>query len=86
ERPMDKQQASDEKHRRFQDKVSDFLSLLNLLDYLKTQQKQLSHSQFRKHCRQEFLNFMRVREWQDVYTQLRQVVKELGFPINSQPA
>ncbi|WP_275352723.1 DUF3418 domain-containing protein, partial [Proteus mirabilis] len=53
---------------------------------LKTQQKELSHSQFRKHCRQEFLNFMRVREWQDVYTQLRQVVKELGFPINSQPA
>ncbi|MDC7897922.1 DUF3418 domain-containing protein, partial [Escherichia coli] len=65
---------------------SDFLSLLNLWDYLKTQQKELSHSQFRKHCRQEFLNFMRVREWQDVYTQLRQVVKELGFPINSQPA
>lgn len=86
ERPMDKQQASDEKHRRFQDKDSDFLSLLNLWDYLKTQQKELSHSQFRKHCRQEFLNFMRVREWQDVYTQLRQVVKELGFPINSQPA
>lgn len=86
ERPMDKQQASDGKHRRFQDKDSDFLSLLNLWDYLKTQQKELSHSQFRKHCRQEFLNFMRVREWQDVYTQLRQVVKELGFPINSQPA
>lgn len=86
ERPMDKQQASDEKHRRFQDKDSDFLSLLNLWDYLKTQQKELSHSQFRKHCRQEFLNFMRVREWQDVYTQLRQVVKELGFPINSQSA
>lgn len=86
ERPMDKQQASDEKHRRFQDKDSDFLSFLNMWDYLKTQQKELSHSQFRKLCRQEFLNFMRVREWQDVYTQLRQVVKELGFPINSEPA
>lgn len=86
ERPMDKQQASDEKHRRFQDKDSDFLSFLNMWDYLKTQQKELSHSQFRKLCRQEFLNFMRVREWQDVYTQLRQVVKELGFPVNSEPA
>ncbi|WP_193016580.1 MULTISPECIES: ATP-dependent RNA helicase HrpA [Gammaproteobacteria] len=86
ERPMDKQQASDEKHRRFQDKDSDFLSFLNMWDYLKTQQKELSHSQFRKLCRQEFLNFMRIREWQDVYTQLRQVVKELGFPVNSEPA
>lgn len=86
ERPMDKQQASDEKHRRFQNKDSDFLSFLNMWDYLKTQQKELSHSQFRKLCRQEFLNFMRVREWQDVYTQLRQVVKELGFPVNSEPA
>lgn len=86
ERPMDKQQASDEKHRRFQDKDSDFLSFLNMWDYLKTQQKELSQSQFRKLCRQEFLNFMRVREWQDVYTQLRQVVKELGFPVNSEPA
>lgn len=86
ERPMDKQQASDEKHRRFQDKDSDFLSFLNMWDYLKNQQKELSHSQFRKLCRQEFLNFMRVREWQDVYTQLRQVVKELGFPVNSEPA
>ncbi|NHW59273.1 hypothetical protein HA378_29365, partial [Escherichia coli] len=59
ERPMDKQQASDEKHRRFQDKDSDFLSFLNMWDYLKTQQKELSQSQFRKLCRQEFLNFMR---------------------------
>ncbi|QAV24754.1 ATP-dependent RNA helicase HrpA [Proteus hauseri] len=86
ERPMDKQQASDEKHRRFQDKDSDFLSFLNMWDYLKTQQKELSQSQFRKLCKHEFLNFMRVREWQDVYTQLRQVVKELGFPVNSEPA
>ncbi|OAT39034.1 ATP-dependent RNA helicase HrpA, partial [Proteus myxofaciens] len=86
ERPIDKQQASDEKHKRFQDKDSDFLSFLNLWDYLKTQQKELSHSQFRKMCRQEFLNFMRLREWQDVYTQLRQVIKELGFAINSEPA
>ncbi|MEQ4922014.1 ATP-dependent RNA helicase HrpA [Proteus hauseri] len=86
ERPMDKQQASDEKHRRFQDKESDFLSFLNMWDYLKAQQKELSQSQFRKLCKHEFLNFMRVREWQDVYTQLRQVVKELGFPVNSEPA
>lgn len=86
ERPLDKQQASDEKHRRFADKESDFLAFVNLWDYLKEQQKALSSAQFRKLCRSDFLNYLRVREWQDIYTQLRQVVKELGLPVNSLPA
>ncbi|PLR43178.1 ATP-dependent RNA helicase HrpA [Chimaeribacter arupi] len=86
ERPLDKQQASDEKHRRFADKDSDFLAFVNLWDYLKEQQKALSSAQFRKLCRSDFLNYLRVREWQDIYTQLRQVVKELGLPVNSLPA
>ncbi|CAM3588867.1 ATP-dependent RNA helicase HrpA [Rouxiella silvae] len=86
ERPMDKQQASDEKHRRFADKDSDFLAFVNLWDYLQEQQKALSSAQFRKLCRSDFLNYLRVREWQDIYTQLRQVVKELGLRINSTAA
>ncbi|WP_423140311.1 ATP-dependent RNA helicase HrpA [Providencia alcalifaciens] len=86
ERPLDKQQASDEKHRRFHDKQSDFLAFLNLWDYLKQQQEELSNAQFRKMCRQDFLNYLRIREWQDLYTQLRQVVKEQGFAINSATA
>lgn len=86
ERPLDKKQASDEKHRRFADKESDFLAFVKLWDYLQEQQKALSASQFRKQCRTDFLNYLRVREWQDIYTQLRQVVKELGFPVNSEPA
>ncbi len=86
ERPMDKQQASDEKHRRFHDKESDFLAFVNLWNYLGEQQKALSSNQFRRQCRVDFLNYLRVREWQDIYTQLRQVVKELGLPINSEPA
>ncbi len=86
ERPMEKQQASDEKHRRFADKESDFIAFVNLWNYLKEQQKVLSNSQLRKQCRQEFLNYLRIREWQDVYTQLRQVVKEQGIPVNSEPA
>ncbi len=48
--------------------------------------KALSSNQFRRQCRTDFLNYLRVREWQDIYTQLRQVVKELGLPINSEPA
>lgn len=86
ERPMDKQQASDEKHRRFHDKESDFLAFVNLWNYLGEQQKALSSNQFRRQCRVDFLNYLRVREWQDIYTQLRQVVKELGIPVNSEPA
>lgn len=86
ERPMDKQQASAEKHQRFQDKESDFLSWVNLWNYLGEQQKLLSANQFRRQCKQDYLNYLRVREWQDIYTQLRQVVREQGLPVNSEPA
>ncbi|WP_275440788.1 ATP-dependent RNA helicase HrpA [Vibrio sp. Of7-15] len=84
ERPSDKQQASDEKHRRFHDKESDFLAFVNLWDYLKEQQKALSGNQFRKQCRKDYLNYLRVREWQDVYFQVSQVMKELDYKINEQ--
>ncbi|MEU4695801.1 ATP-dependent RNA helicase HrpA [Nonomuraea dietziae] len=83
ERPSDKQQQADEKHRRFADPESDFLSYLNLWNYLKDKQKELSSSAFRRMCRSEFLNYLRVREWQDIYSQLRQA---LGAVPNSQAA
>ncbi|SKA59161.1 ATP-dependent RNA helicase HrpA [Enterovibrio nigricans] len=86
ERPSDKQQQSDEKHRRFADKESDFLSYVNLWEYIKEQQKELSGNQFRKQCKKEYLNYLRVREWQDVHFQIRQVVHELGYKINQEPA
>nr|WP_232343729.1 ATP-dependent RNA helicase HrpA [Gilliamella sp. W8128] len=86
ERPFDKQQASDEKHRRFADKESDFISFINLWNYIASQQAELSGNQFRRLCQKEYLNYLRIREWQDVYTQIRQTVKQLAFPINSQLA
>ncbi|MDF7667711.1 ATP-dependent RNA helicase HrpA [Orbaceae bacterium ESL0727] len=86
ERPFDKQQAADEKHRRFADKESDFSSLINLWNYIQTQQTELSGNQFRRLCQKEFLNYLRIREWQDVYTQIRQTVKQLAIPINSKVA
>ncbi|WP_394211389.1 ATP-dependent RNA helicase HrpA [Enterovibrio calviensis] len=86
ERPSDKQQASDEKHSRFNDKESDFVSFVNMWDYIADQQKELSGNQFRKQCKKEYLNYLRVREWQDVHFQIRQVVHELGFKINQEPA
>ncbi|MGU0171052.1 hypothetical protein ACVXG8_00940 [Escherichia coli] len=59
---------------------------MNLWNYLGEQQKALSSNAFRRLCRTDYLNYLRVREWQDIYTQLRQVVKELGIPVNSEPA
>ncbi|MEV5407454.1 ATP-dependent RNA helicase HrpA [Thermopolyspora sp. NPDC052614] len=81
ERPADKQQAADERHNRFRDKESDFLTYLRLWDYLRAKQKELSSSQFRRMCRAEFLNYLRVREWQDIYSQLRQVALTLGISL-----
>jgi ATP-dependent helicase HrpA len=82
ERPTEAQQAADEKHRRFADPTSDFLAYLNLWQHLTEQQKALSSSQFRRMCRAEFLHYLRVREWQDLYGQLRQVAKSLGIRTN----
>jgi ATP-dependent helicase HrpA len=86
ERPMEKKQAADEQHRRFEDKESDFLAFVNLWNYLKEQQDVLGSNPFRRLCQKEFLSFLRVREWQDIHFQLRQTVKELGFKTNSEPA
>jgi ATP-dependent helicase HrpA len=86
ERPLDQQQVADEKHRRFADPDSDFVTVLSLWRYLRDQQKQLSSNQFRKLCRSEFLNYLRVHEWQDVHAQLRQLIRPLGLSLNSTPA
>ena len=86
ERPTDKQQASDEKHRRFADKKSDFLAFLNLWHYVQEQQKELTKNQFRRQCQKDFLNYLRIREWQDIYQQIRLAVREMGLPINSEKA
>jgi ATP-dependent helicase HrpA len=81
ERPAEKQQQADEKHSRFVDKESDFFSYLNLWRYLRERQRELSGNQFRRMCRTEFLNYLRVREWQDIYAQLRQVARGLDLTI-----
>ena len=72
-------QAADELHRRFDVAGSDLLSLVALWDHLREQQRALSSNQFRKLCRAEYLNYLRVREWQDLFSQLRQVAGDLGI-------
>jgi ATP-dependent helicase HrpA len=84
ERPTDAKQKADEAHARFIEKDSDFLTFVHMWDHIKKQQAELSSSQFRKSCRRDFLAYMRVREWQDIYAQMSQVVRELGFTINTE--
>ncbi|WP_256829795.1 ATP-dependent RNA helicase HrpA [Ornithinimicrobium faecis] len=83
ERPADAQAQADQSHARFKHEDSDFLTLLNLWRYLKEQQKALSNSAFRRMCKREFLHYLRVREWQDLHTQLKQATKSLGLQANS---
>jgi ATP-dependent helicase HrpA len=86
ERPAEHQEQADQLHRRFADPDSDFATMLNLWRYLSEQQKELSASAFRRECRRSFLNYLRVREWQDLDAQLRQVSKQLGLTLNKTPA
>ncbi|GAA1730622.1 ATP-dependent RNA helicase HrpA [Aeromicrobium alkaliterrae] len=79
ERPLEKQQAADEKHARFRQPDSDFLSWLSLWTYLREQRDAMSHAKFRAQCKAEYLHYLRIREWQDVHTQLRRTVKDLGM-------
>ncbi|WP_435882083.1 ATP-dependent RNA helicase HrpA [Streptomyces kronopolitis] len=86
ERPADKQQQADQQHARFKDESSDFLAFLHLWRYIREQQKELSSSAFRRMCRGEFLNYLRIREWQDIYSQLRSVAKTMGIHLSEEDA
>lgn len=83
ERPYEKQQQSDEKHTRFKNKSSDFISLLNLWHYIYSKKHDLSQNHFRKLCQREFLSYVRLREWQDILNQLKVSLKEQGISISS---
>lgn len=85
ERPEEQRAQADQLHARFKHETSDFLTLLNMWRHLKEQQRELSGSAFRRMCKREFLNYLRVREWQDFESQLRQVCKEMRIELG-QPA
>ncbi|MCT9820638.1 ATP-dependent RNA helicase HrpA [Microbacterium sp. W1N] len=75
ERPEERREEADRLHARFTDPTSDFLTLLNLWNHLDEQQRELGSSAFRRLCRSEHLNYVRVREWFDVHRQLRQLTR-----------
>ena len=88
ERPADREDAARQQHARFADEHSDFMSLLNLWNYLREQRRDRSGNAFRRMCREEFLHYLRVREWQDLRGQLRSIARDLGVTesTDEQPA
>lgn len=81
ERPLERRAQADQQHARFVDPTSDFLTLLNLWNYLEEKQKELSGNAFRRLVKAEYLNYLRVREWHDVYRQLSRMAKPLGLVV-----
>ena len=78
ERPVESRPQADQQHARFADPTSDFLSYLNLWQYVKDSQRELSGSAFRRLCRAEHLNYLRIREWQELESQLRRSARQIG--------
>src|SRR5690606_16659329 len=86
ERPIEKQQAAEQQHRRFWAEETDFLALVKLWDYLEEQRQALSQNQLRKLCKKEFISYLRYREWRDIHHQLRLSLKQLSLRENTEPA
>ncbi|MFE7405037.1 ATP-dependent RNA helicase HrpA [Isoptericola sp. NPDC057559] len=85
ERPAESRAQADQLHARFTDQKSDFLTALNLWEYVRGQQHEMGSSAFRRLCKAEYLNFLRIREWQDVVAQLREMAKPLGIDMSFKP-
>ena len=86
ERPADKRQAADEKHRDWLDKDSDFVSILNLWAHFEEQRQALSRNQFAKYCKKSFVSYLRMVEWRDLHHQLHLACRDLDLKSNHEPA
>lgn len=76
DRPFDARAEADLAHQKFAHADSDFITYLNIWKFLHEQEDALSRSKLRKACKQNFLSYMRLCEWRDVYYQLRTIAKE----------
>ncbi|MCW2747259.1 MAG: hrpA [Nocardioidaceae bacterium] len=86
ERPLEAQQKADEQHKRFAQPESDFVSYLALWTYIREKRSELSGNRFRRMCRDEYLHYLRIREWHDVHSQLRQTARDMGLKANKSDA
>ena len=82
ERPLDKQQAADEKHGRFRHVESDFVSWITLWTWFEEERQQVGRNRLGKFCHQNFLSYLRMNEWREVHRQLRLISQELGLALN----
>lgn len=86
ERPRELQQKADECHQQWHDEDSDFIAFLHLWNGFRAQQKALSGNQLRRWCKDNFINYLRMREWQDIVSQLKQAVVQLNWRLSQQDA
>ncbi|MEH3054003.1 MAG: ATP-dependent RNA helicase HrpA, partial [Patulibacter minatonensis] len=86
ERPEDKLAQAQQQHAQFADASSDFITFLNIWQWVQTERRAQTNSAFRKACKARFLHVLRIREWQDLAGQLRRSAKEVGIALNEQPA
>jgi len=85
ERPHEKQQAADERHKAFSDERSDFIAYLKLWCEYHRQASRLTNNKLRRWCRDNFISYLRMREWHDVHVQLKSQIRELGWKLNDTP-
>lgn len=86
DRPADRRQAADERHRQWSDPQSDFVALLNLWRHMEQRRQELGRAAFERHCRDQFVSSLRLREWRDLHHQLHLVCRELGWRDSEAPA
>ncbi|MEN3274562.1 MAG: ATP-dependent helicase HrpA, partial [Massilia sp.] len=87
DRPMEYQQQADEKHKKFADEKSEFLSFLKIWKWFEDAiEHKKSNRQLQENCRANFLSQIRLREWRDVHSQLLTIVREQGWRLNESPA
>nr|WP_129138906.1 ATP-dependent RNA helicase HrpA [Halomonas coralii] len=81
DRPADKRQAADQKHRQWNDPDSDFVAWLNLWHGFEAAREELSGNQLRRWCREQYLSYLRLREWHDTFRQLRQLLRDMDIVV-----
>jgi ATP-dependent helicase HrpA len=79
ERPADAEAAATLAHQRYQDERSDFMGLLKLWDFAHEGTRGLRGGRLKNFCRKHFLSLPRLREWQEVHRQLREIVRHMGL-------
>lgn len=87
ERPMDKREAADNAHAKFAGEGSDFMSYLKLWDFFDSALKtKKSNKDLLNQCHSNFLSFLRLKEWRELHSQIKQITDEMEFKLNEKEA